>query len=51
MEFRRFLNSVMMIPAQVIQTARRTVLRLLAYSRWAKVLLDGLTYFKGARLT
>ena len=50
MKFRRFLNSVMMIPAQVLTTGRRTVLRLLAYSKWAKVLFDGLAYFKTVRL-
>lgn len=51
MEFRRFLNSVMLIPAQVVHRARRLVLRLLTWTRWAKVLLDGLAFFKRARLT
>jgi hypothetical protein len=51
MEFRRFLNSVMLIPAQVVHRARRLVLRLLTWTPWAKVLLDGLTFYKRARLT
>jgi hypothetical protein len=51
MEFRRFLNSIMMIPAQVLRTGRRTVLRLLAFSRWAKVLLDGQLHFRRAILS
>ena len=50
MEFRRFLNSVMMIPAQVVKSGRRVVLRLLAWSSYAKLLFDGLAYFKRARL-
>ena len=51
MEFRRFLNSVMLIPAQVVHRARGVVLRLLAWSPFARLLLDGLGYFKRARLT
>lgn len=51
MEFRRFLNSVMLIPAQVVHRARRVVLRILVWTPWAKVLLDGLTFFKRVRLT
>lgn len=51
MEFRRFMNSAIMIPAQVIHTARRTVLRLLAHSQWTNVLLDGLTHFKRIKFT
>ena len=46
MEFRRFLNSVMLIPCQVLSTARRTVLRILSYTPWAPVLLDGVPHFR-----
>ena len=46
MEFRRFLNSVMLIPCQVLSTARRTVMRILSYTPWASVLLDGLPHFR-----
>jgi hypothetical protein len=51
MEFRRFLNSVMLIPTQVIRTGRQVVLRLLAWTPWAELLIDGLAHFKRARLT
>lgn len=50
MEFRRFLNSVMLIPTQVVKTGRRVVLRLLAWTSSAQLLIDGLTFFKRARL-
>jgi hypothetical protein len=46
MEFRRFLSSVMLIPCQMLSTARRTVLRILSYTPWAPVLLDGLPHFR-----
>jgi len=46
MEFRRFLRSVMLIPCQVLTTARRTVLRILSYTPWAPVLLDGLPHVR-----
>ena len=34
MEFRRFLNAVMLIPCQVVRTARRVIYRLLGYNSW-----------------
>jgi hypothetical protein len=34
MEFRRFLNAVMLLPCQVVRTARRVIYRLLGYNRW-----------------
>lgn len=46
MEFRRFLSSVMLIPCQVLSTSRRTVMRILSYTQWASVLLDGLPHFR-----
>ena len=46
MEFRRFLNSVMRVPCQVVKSARRLVLRILTWTRWAGVLLDGLDFFR-----
>jgi len=46
MEFRRFLNTLMLLPCQVVKTARRLVLRLLSFSRWAHVLLDGTEFFR-----
>ena len=49
MEFRRFLRSIIALPCQLVHTARRTVLRILAYSPWAKVLIDGTAYFRTQR--
>jgi hypothetical protein len=45
MEYRRFLHSVMLVPCQVLRTARQMVLRLLAYTPWAELLLSGTQYF------
>ncbi len=44
MEFKRFLNSVILIATQVVRTGRRIVLRLLAYNPGIRLLLAG---FKG----
>jgi Transposase DDE domain group 1 len=45
MEYRRFLHSVMLVPCQVLRTARQMVLRLLTYTPWAELLLSGTQYF------
>jgi Transposase DDE domain group 1 len=45
MEYRRFLHSVMFVPCQVLRTGRQMVLRLLAYTPWAELLLSGTHYF------
>lgn len=34
MEFRRFLHAVMLLPCQVIRTARRVIYRVLSYNSW-----------------
>ena len=39
MEFQTFLNAVIRVPAQVVMTGRKTVLRLLAWSPWQQVVL------------
>lgn len=39
MEFGTFLNSLMLIPAQVIQTARQRTFRLLTYRPWVDLLM------------
>ena len=49
MEFRRFVNSVMLVPCQVVKTARAVVLRLLCWTRWADVIMDGHAYFREQR--
>jgi hypothetical protein len=33
-EFRRFLNTIMMIPCQIVRTARRVIYRVLGYNGW-----------------
>lgn len=37
MEFRRFLNALVLIPCQVVRTARRVIYRVLAYNRWLEI--------------
>ena len=37
MEFRTFVNSLMRVPAQVLRTGRRLVIRLLAWNEWQPV--------------
>ena len=39
MEFRTFVNSLMRVPAQVLRTGRRLVIRLLAWNEWQPVFL------------
>ena len=36
MEFRSFLNAIVMIPAQIIRTGRQLVYRILSYNHWIK---------------
>lgn len=50
MEFRRFLNTVMLVPCQLVKTGRRLVLRILAWTPWAALLLDGTEHFRRCRL-
>jgi len=33
-EFRRFLNTIMLIPCQIVRTARRIIYRVLSYNSW-----------------
>jgi hypothetical protein len=49
MEFRRFLHTLMLLPCQVVKTARRVVLRILTYSPWARVLPEGIPFFRRQR--
>jgi Transposase DDE domain group 1 len=39
MEFRTFVNNIMRVPAQIIHTGRRLVIRLLAWNQWQPVFL------------
>lgn len=41
MEFRRFLNELILLPAQILKTGRRLIFRLQAVNRWTTMLLEG----------
>jgi len=41
MEFRTFLNNVMLVPAQIKKGARKLTIRLLAYNSWIPLILRG----------
>jgi len=36
MEFRRFLHVIMLLPCQIVRTARRVIYRILGYNNWLK---------------
>ncbi len=36
MEFRRFLHSIVLLPCQIVRTARRVIYRILGYNSWLK---------------
>ena len=36
MEFRRFLQAILLLPCQVVRTARRVIYRVLGYHGWLK---------------
>jgi len=36
MEFRRFLHSIVLLPCQIVRTARRVLYRILGYNSWLK---------------
>ena len=39
MEFKRFVNSMIQMPCQIVRTSRRIVYRLLSWNPWATALL------------
>jgi len=41
MEFKRFLNSIIRVPCQIVKTGRRIVYRILGWNPWVEVLLRG----------
>jgi hypothetical protein len=41
MEFRRFLNEIILLPTQILRSGRRLIFRLLAINRWVPLLLTG----------
>jgi len=49
MEFRRFLNEVILLPTQILHRGRRLLFRLLAINRWVPLLLEGTRDLKRRR--
>ena len=41
MEFKRFLNSIIRVPCQIVRTGRRIMYRILTWNPWVEVLLRG----------
>jgi hypothetical protein len=39
MEFRSFLQAIVLLPCQIVRTGRRILWRLLSYNRWVRHLL------------
>jgi Transposase DDE domain group 1 len=46
MEFRRFLNELVLLPTQILVSGRRLIFRLLAINRWVPLLLEGTRVLK-----
>lgn len=50
MEFRRFLNSIILLPCQIIRGARRITYRILGYNEWVETFLDTFDVIRRLRL-
>ena len=46
MEFRRFLNEVILLPTQILRSGRRLIFRFLAINQWVPLLLEGTPVLK-----
>jgi hypothetical protein len=46
MEFRRFLHAIVLLPCQIVRTARRVIHRILGYNGW---LQDFFATWEGVR--
>jgi len=46
MEFRRFLNEIILLPTQILRSGRRLIFRLLAINRWVPLLLEGTPWLR-----
>jgi hypothetical protein len=51
MEFRRFLHSLILLPAQIVRTGRRIIFRILAYNDWIKDLFAAWERLRILRVT
>jgi len=50
MEFRRFLNAIIRLPAQIIMTGRRIIYRILGYNDWVRTFLETFDTIRQLRL-
>ena len=50
MEFRGFLNAIMLLPTQIIRTGRRIVFRILGYNQWTRTFLETYDIIRRLRL-
>jgi hypothetical protein len=50
MEFRRFLNAIMRMPVQIINTGRRIIYRILGYNDWVQTFLKTFDTIRQLRL-
>jgi hypothetical protein len=51
MEFRRFLNSIVRVPCQIIRGARHIVYRICSYNQWTRTLLETIDRIRELRFT
>ena len=51
MEFQRFLDEIVRLPAQILTHGRRLIYRLLAINRWTELLLEGTNRLKRWQFT
>jgi hypothetical protein len=49
MEFRRFLNEVILVAAQILHSGRRLIFRLLEVNNWSRLLLEGTDFLRRRR--
>ena len=53
MEFRRFLHPIVLLPAQIVRTARRVIYRIMSYNGFhekaVKLFLKFISHFFGGR--
>jgi hypothetical protein len=51
MEFRRFLHAIVLLPAQIVRTARRVIYRIMSFNRWLKDLFAVWEHLRRLRAT
>jgi hypothetical protein len=51
MEFRRFLHSIVLLPAQIVRSGRKIIYRILSYNSWVKDLFAAWEHLRSLRRT